>query len=146
MKKGSNNYTKQKAKIAKLHLHIANQRKDFLHKESRKIANSYDYVAVEDIDMKALSQALHLAKNLLDNGFGMFRKMLEYKLEEQGKVLVKVDKWYASTQICHCCGSKQKMELKERHYICPNCGYEADRDENAAKNLREEGKRILESI
>ena len=146
MKKGSNNYIKQKAKIAKLHLHIANQRKDFLHKESRKIANSYDYVAVEDIDMKALSQALHLAKNLLDNGFGMFRKMLEYKLEEQGKVLVKVDKWYASTQICHQCGSKQKMELKERQYICPKCGYEADRDENAAKNLREEGKRILESI
>ena len=57
-----------------------------------------------------------------------------------------MNKWYASTQICHQCGSKQKMELKERHYICPNCGYEADRDENAAKNLREEGKRILESI
>ncbi|MEG0658906.1 RNA-guided endonuclease InsQ/TnpB family protein, partial [Anaerorhabdus sp.] len=128
MKKGSQNYFKQKRRIAKLHFHVAQQRKDFLHKESRKIANSYDLVAVEDINMRALSQTLHLAKNLMDNGFGMFRNYLKYKLEENGKQYVEVDRWYASSQLCHQCGNKHKLELHERTYHCSVCGYEEQRD------------------
>ncbi|MCI2985486.1 transposase, partial [[Clostridium] innocuum] len=76
MVKGSNNYKKQRNKVAKLHAHVAQQRKDFLHKESRKIANSWDMVVVEDIDMKAMSQGLQLGKNLMDNGFGTLRNYL----------------------------------------------------------------------
>ena len=77
MVKGSNNYKKQRKKIARLHAHIGQQRKDFLHKESRKIANSWDMVVVEDIDMKAMSQGLQLGKNLMDNGFGTLRNYLK---------------------------------------------------------------------
>ena len=77
MVKGSNNYKKQRNKVAKLHAHIGQQRKDFLHKESRKIANSWDMVVVEDIDMKAMSQGLQLGKNLMDNGFGTLRNYLK---------------------------------------------------------------------
>jgi len=142
MVKGSNNYKKQRNKVAKLHAHVAQQRKDFLHKESRKIANSWDMVVVEDIDMKAMSQGLQLGKNLMDNGFGILRNYLKYKLEDGGKRFIKVDKWYASTQICNHCGAKRKIGLNERIYQCPKCGHIEDRDINAAKNIRDEGIRL----
>lgn len=142
MIKGSNNYKKQRNKVAKLHAHIGQQRKDFLHKESRKIANSWDMVVVEDIDMKAMSQGLQLGKNLMDNGFGTLRNYLKYKVEDVGKRFIKIDKWYASTQICNHCGAKRKIGLNERIYQCPKCGHIEDRDINAAKNIRDEGIRL----
>lgn len=83
-------------------------------------------------------------KATLDNGWGMFVRMLEYKLARRGKVLIKVDKWYPSSQLCHCCGT-QNPELKDlsmRKWICPSCGSEHDRDTNAAINIREEGIRL----
>lgn len=104
MQKGSKNRDKQRIKVAKLHEKAANQRKDFLHKQSRQIANAYDCVCVEDLDMKAMSQALNFGKSVSDNGWGMFVTFLKYKLEEQGKQLVKVDKFYASSQTCSVCG------------------------------------------
>ena len=76
-----------------LQRHIANQRLDWLHQESRKIATEYDAVIVEDIDLRNMAQCLKLGKNVHDNGFGMFRIFLKYKLEEQGKQFVKIDKW-----------------------------------------------------
>ncbi len=97
MQKDSNNRNKQRIKIARLHEKVANQRKDFLHKQSRQIANVYDCVCIENLDMKAMTHSLHFGKSVSDNGWGMFTTFLKYKLEEQGKRLVKVDKFFASS-------------------------------------------------
>ena len=137
------NYQKQKIKVAKVYEKIANCRLDALHKLSLELAENYDAVAVEDLNMKGVSQGLNLGKATMDNGYGMFVTMLEYKLENQGKQLVKVGKWYPSTKTCSCCGSVKPMRLGEETYACPVCGNVIDRDVNAAINIREEAKRIL---
>lgn len=146
-KKGSSNYYKQKTKVAGISAHVANQRKDFLHKESTKIANSYSVVCVEDLDLRNISnKKRHLGKSTHDNGFGMFRTMLEYKLAERGKYFVKVSKWFPSTQLCSACGYQNvalKGDLKTRGWFCPACGTYHDRDVNAAINIMNEGLRIL---
>ena len=143
-KVGSDNFEKQKIKVAKIHRHIANQRKDQLHKLSYEIANQYDVVCVEDLNMKAMSnKGFKNGKATLDNGYGIFLGLLEYKLKDRRKYLIKVDKWYASSQICSQCGKKQKMPLTERTYRC-TCGNVCDRDLNAAKNILKEGLRIFE--
>lgn len=142
MKRGSNNYYKQKLKIAKIHEKIANCRKDFLHKLSYSLVNTYDYVFVEDLNMQNISQFLKLGKSTHDNGFGMFRSMLNYKLQDKGKVFHKIDKWYASSTTCSNCGTNHKdivNSLSIRKWICPTCGYSHDRDINAAINIRQQG-------
>ena len=78
----------------------------------------YDAVAIEDLNMKGMSQALHFGKSVHDNGWGMFTTFLEYKLKEQGKQLVKIDKWFPSTKKCSCCGNVKEMPLSERVYSC----------------------------
>lgn len=145
MQKGSKNRDKQRRKVAILHEKVANQRKDFLHKQSKKIANSYDCVCIEDLDMKAMSQALHFGKSVSDNGWGMFVTFLQYKLEEMGKKLVKVDKFFASSQTCHVCGYKniKTKNLSVRVWDCPECGTHHNRDVNAAINIKNEGMRIV---
>ena len=145
MQKGSKNGDKQRIKVAKLHEKVANQRKDFLHKQSRQITNAYDCVCVEDLDMKAMSQSLNFGKSVSDNGWGMFVTFLKYKLEEQGKKLVKVDKFFASSQTCSICGyvNKETKNLSIRAWDCPECGTHHDRDLNAAINIRNEGMRIV---
>ena len=141
--RGSHNYELQKKKIAKCHEKIRNQRRDYLHKLSRKIADGYDAVAVEDIDMKAMSQCLHFGKSVQDNGYGMFREMLDYKLVWKGKKMVKVDRFFPSSKKCCQCGRiKKELKLSERVYHCA-CGNEIDRDRNAAINIREEARRML---
>ena len=138
MVKGSNNYNKQKIKVAKVYEKIANQRKDFLHKTSRKIANSYDVVCVEDLNMKAMAQTFKFGKSVNDTGWGMFVEMLEYKLEELGKHIVTADKFFPSTKQCSSCSHKKdEMPLSERTYECESCGLEIDRDLNAALNLKQ---------
>ena len=142
--KGSKNWEKQRLKIAKVHRHIANQRKDFLHKKSTETANRYDIVCVESLNMKSISnKGFGLGKVTLDNGFGMFLNMLEYKLKSRGKVLIKVGKRYPSSQLCSECGNRKEMALTARIYKCPKCGAELDRDLNAAINIRNEGLRLL---
>jgi putative transposase len=145
MQKGGENYKKQKRKIAKLHEHIANQRKDFLHKLSRQITNDYDMVVIEDLNMKGMSQSLNFGKTVSDNGWGMFTRMLEYKLKEQGKELIRIDKWYPSSKTCHHCGTKNdKLTLSDREWTCECCGTHHERDMNAAMNIRDEGIRVIQ--
>ena len=140
----SNNYLKQLNKVNRVHLKTANQRKDFLHKESRKLADEYDVICVEDINMQSISRCLKLGKATHDNGFGMFRTMLKYKLEQNGGQLIKVGKWYPSTKTCNYCGNKVKsIPLGQRIYSCEKCGTVIDRDYNAALNIKDEGLRIL---
>ena len=145
MQKGSNNRSKQRIKVAKLHEKVSNQRKDFLHKQSRQITNAYDCICIEDLDMKAMSRSLNFGKSVSDNGWGMFTTFLKYKLEEQGKKLVKVDKFFASSQICSACGYKntKTKNLALRKWDCPQCGIHHDRDVNAAVNIRNEGMRLV---
>ena len=142
MKLHSKNWYKQKKVVDRIYEHIANQRKDFLHKLSRKLATTYDVIGIENLNIKAMSQSLKLGKSTMDNGWGMFSRMLEYKLERQGKQLIRVSRWYPSTKTCHECGYVKPMRLNDRQYICPNCGMIFDRDWNAAINIREEAKRI----
>lgn len=144
MKKGSNNYEKQRIKVARIHEHIANIRNDQLQKLSAQIANEYDVVTVEDLNVKTMGEdALHLGKNERDNGWGAFVTMLEYKLKDRGKRLIKADRFFPSSQICNCCGFQWSgtKDLSVRKWTCPNCGDEHDRDTNAAKNLRDYGFR-----
>ena len=143
--KKSNNYWKQLRKINKIHRHIVNQRLDNLHKISTEIANQYDVVCVESLDMRSMSnKGFGNGKATLDNGYGMFLNMLEYKLADRGKYLVKVDKWFPSSQTCHHCGAlhPEMKNLSIRVMDC-DCGYHIDRDQNAALNILTEGLRLL---
>lgn len=143
-KNGSKNRDRQRYKVAKLHEKVANQRKDFLHKLSRQITNAYTAIVIEDLNMKNMAQELHLAKSTNDNGFGMLKTFLAYKLAEQGKQLVVVDKWYPSSKLCHVCNYKNtELTLADRTWTCPICHTEHDRDVNAAINIKNEGCRIL---
>ena len=140
----SNNWNKHKHKITKLQKHIANQRLDWIHKESRKLCNEYDAIIFEDIDLRSMGQCLKLGKSTHDNGFGMFRQFCKYKLEEQGKQFIKIDKWYPSSKKCSCCGHiKEDLQLSDRVYICEECGNVIDRDYNASINIREVGMTLL---
>ncbi|AOY76353.1 RNA-guided endonuclease TnpB family protein [Clostridium formicaceticum] len=142
--KGSNNRNKQRLKVAKFHEKVANQRKDFLHKTSKQITNAFDGVCIEDLSMKGMSQALNFGKSVSDNSFGTFVSMLDYKLKEQGKQLVKIDKWFPSSKMCSACGQiKDALSLSDRTYHCEHCGLSLDRDYNASINIRNEGMRIL---
>ncbi len=144
-KKGSRNYEKQKRRVAVCHEKVRNQRKDFLHKFSRKLVDMYDVIGVEDIDMKAMSRCMHFGKSVMDDGYGMFRSMLEYKLNERGKELVKVDRFFPSSKRCSCCGRvKEDLRLSDRIYVC-TCGNIMDRDVNAAINIKIEAERLIAS-
>jgi putative transposase len=142
--KGSKNREKQRRKVAKLHEKVANQRKDFLHKLSRQIANVYEAVAIEDLNMRGMAQSLNLAKSTNDNGFGMLKTFLAYKLAEQGKQLVVIDKWFPSSKRCRFCQYENKaLTLADRTWVCNHCGAELDRDVNAAINIKNESCRML---
>ena len=144
MTKGSSNYRKQKIRLARIHEHITNQRKDYLHKTSNQIANEYDGVCIEDLNMKNMSQALNFGKSVHDNGYGMFISMLTYKLENQGKKLIKIDRMYPSSKRCSHCGHiKKELKLSDRIYICEECGTIIDRDYNASLNILKEGLRLV---
>jgi len=141
----SKNYLKQLLKVNKIHRHIANQRLDNLHKLSTEIANQYDVVCAETLNLRAMSnKGFGNGKATMDNGYGMLLNMLEYKLSSRGKRLVKVDRWYPSSQICHSCGKihHEMKDLKNRVMDC-DCGCHMDRDRNAALNILKEGLRIL---
>lgn len=139
MKYGSNNYLKQKIRVAKLQEHISNQRTDWIHKLSTKLANEYDYVCVEDINMQNMAQSLRLGKSTNDNGFGMFRTILAYKLADKGKRLIKIDKWFPSSKMCRFCGNiNHELTLSDRVWTC-ECGQILNRDENAAINIMNVG-------
>ena len=144
----SNNYLKQLCKVNKIHRHIAHQRLDNLHKISTKIANSYDIVCVESLNMSSMANhGFGNGKATLDNGYGMFLSMLKYKLSDRNKYLIKIDKWFPSSQICHCCGTlhPEMKNLAIRKMIC-DCGLIMNRDKNAAINILNEGLRLLNCV
>jgi len=134
--KGSNNRNKQRIKVAKVHEKIVNSRKDFQQKLSTQIVKEYDIIGIESLNMQAISQCLNLAKSTLDNSWGSFVNMLEYKCEWYGKHLVFADKFYASTKTCSHCGYKNtELTLADREWDCPICHSHHNRDQNAGINL-----------
>ena len=147
----SHNYMKQLARINKIYRHISNQRLDNLHKISTMLVRQYDIVCVEDLNMKSLSnKGFGNGKSTMDNGYGMFLDMIAYKFKRKGGYLVKVSKWYPSSQLCSVCGKKHpemnimKHNRKQEYLIC-DCGNRMQRDLNAAKNILNEGLRIIRS-
>ena len=143
-KKGSKRYEKQRIKVARLHEKITNQRSDYLHKVSRQITNDFDIVCIEDLNMKAMAQCFNFGKAVSDNGWGMFTTMLGYKLDLEGKTLVKVGRFYPSSKTCSVCGYKNHdLTLNDRIWECPDCHQVHDRDYNAAVNIKKEGLRLL---
>jgi putative transposase len=143
-KKFSKNYKKVKLKLAKLHEKIKNQRKDFQHKWSRKIVNENQVIVSEDLNVKGMIKNHKLAKSIQDASFGSFCDMIKYKANERKRTYVKIDRFFPSSKLCHCCGFKYKgLRLDERFWICPECGTYLDRDENAAINILNEGLNIL---
>ena len=136
--KGSQNRLKQKKKVAIVHEKIFNKRKDYIEKLSRKLINQYDYIVLEDINMQSMSRCLKLGKSVHDLSFGLFRNRLKQKAVEEGKEVIKIDKWFPSSQLCSICGYKySKLKLSERDWTCSQCGVQHDRDINAATNLKQ---------
>jgi putative transposase len=140
-KKGSQNRKKAGHKVAVLHEKVANQRADFLHKTSRRIADDYGFIAVENLNVKGMVRNGHLAKAISDAGWSQFLQMLSCKVEKTGGIVVKVNPKNTS-QTCSVCRRelKEHIPLSERTFRCPFCGYEEDRDVNASKNILERAK------
>ena len=140
MQPGSQNYREAVQKFYRIHEHIANQRRDFIHKESRRIANDWDAVCVRADEMSELNRITNLG-NVLDSGFGMFRKCLRYKLARQGKQLLEVDRYFPSTRTCSVCGRTTPEEISTRRqtWTCPYCGTILKREANAAVNIKAQG-------
>jgi len=143
--KGSNNRNKQRIKVAKVHEKIVNSRKDFHQKLSTYLVENYDVIGIETLNMQAMSQCLNLSKSTLDNSWGSFTSMLEYKCDWYGKHLVFADKYYASSKMCNVCGYKNvELVLSDREWNCPICGTHHLRDQNAGINLVNFAKEKLE--
>ena len=143
---GSNRWNKARIKVAKLQKHISNQRNDFLHKLTTNIVKNFDVICIEDLDVKSMRETDSSLRNkrVGDVSWSEFRRMLTYKSQWYGKKLSVIDRYYPSSQVCHCCGHKDgKKDENVRNWICPECHSELDRDVNAAINILNEGLRIL---
>ena len=146
--KGSKGHEKQRVKVAKCYQKIKNQRNDFLQKLSTKLINENQVICLEDLSVKGMVKNHKLAKSVSDASFSKFVSMLEYKAEWYGRSIVKIDRFYPSTQICSSCGFRNTSlrglkSLSKREWMCPECGEVHDRDLNASRNILKEGLKIL---
>lgn len=137
---GSNRRAKAKARVSRIHAHVANQRQDALHKLTTQLASKYSEISIEDLNVAGMAKNHSLAKSVMDASFGEFRRQLEYKTTRTGARLHVIDRWYPSSKTCSGCGRvKTKLSLSERIYKCESCGLVMDRDLNAAININVAG-------
>ena len=142
--KGSNNYNKQKLKVALIHEKVRNQRKDFQHKVSHQLINENQVIVSEDLKSSNIIKNHKLAKSIADASFTSFCNMITYKSKWYGRTYIKVSSFYPSSKLCHCCGYKNTtLTLSDREWECPKCHTLLDRDKNAALNILDEGLNIL---
>lgn len=137
-KKGSKNRNKQRIEVARIHGKIKNQRKDFAHKLSRTLVNTYDTIVFEKLQITNMVKNHHLAKSISDAGWGQLVDFTKFKAEWAGRVVQQVDPRNTSKE-CSKCGHIQDMPLSQRTYSCPECGNVIDRDHNAAINIKRKG-------
>lgn len=135
--KGSNRRNKARQQVAKLHLHIQNQRRDFHHKTAHKLIETHGVIAHEDLNVKGIART-RLAKSTHDAGWASFLSILAHKAEEAGVQVIAVPP-YNTSQACSQCGCIVPKTLADRVHVCPHCGYTADRDLNAAQNIERLG-------
>ena len=141
--KGSKNYEKARIKVAKLEKHIANSRRWWIENESLRLTKNYFTIGIEDLNLQGIAKFLRNAKNVNDCGYGIFVNHLIQKGEELGTSVIKVDRYFPSSQICHCCGfQNHNLKLSDRTWICPSCGEHHIRDYNASINLKNEALNI----
>ena len=136
-KKGSRGFENQRLKVARFHEKIANSRADYLHKCSISLVRRYDIICIEDLNVRGMTKNHRLAKSVTDASWGKFVSMLTYKADWNGKKVVKVDRYFPSSQTCHVCGyvNKDIKDLSIRDWECPKCHTHHDRDINAAINI-----------
>ena len=141
--KGSKNYEKGRIKVAKLEKHIADSRKWWIENESLRLAKNYSTIGIEDLNLQGIAKFLRNAKNINDCGYANFVTRLQQKGEELGTSVIKVDRYFPSSQLCHCCGyQNHNLKLSDREWICPSCGEHHIRDVNASINLKNEALNI----
>jgi len=144
--KGSNNRRKSALRLAKLHRRIKNTRGDFLHKLSTSLTKTKRVIAIEDLNVSGMLRNHHLARPIADSGWGKFRRNLEYKTQWYGSELVVINRFAPSSKICSECGAiNSHLKLSDRQWVCMSCGVLHERDENAAKNIRQLGLGNTES-
>jgi len=143
-RKGSNSFENQRRKTALIHEKISNSRADALHQISKQLVTDYDFIAIEDLNVKGMVKNRRLSKSISDVSWYNFTRMLEYKAYWNDKQVVKIDRYYPSSKTCNDCGwIRPKLSLKEREWSCESCGVIHDRDLNAAKNILKEGIKIV---
>ena len=142
--KTSNNHQKLRIKIAKLNEKIRNQRLWYIHHIVNQLLNENQVIVMEDLNVSGMMKNHKLAKSIQDVSFCELKRILEYKASWEGKQVIFIDRFYPSSKLCSDCGyKKDDLQLSDREWVCPECGVVHDRDINAAKNILEEGKRII---